>query len=47
MSRYSYITITYKTAQLWAVIELYQATYARRRHGNPDRRFIINIFLLF
>ena len=37
MSRYPYIIIVCKAAQLWAVIELYRAACARRRHGNPDK----------
>ena len=36
MPRYPHITVAYKAAQPWAVIELYRAAYARRRHGNPD-----------
>ena len=40
MPRYPHITVTCKTAQPWAVIELYRATYARRRHGNPDKIYL-------
>ena len=43
MPRYSHITIACKAAQSWAVIELYRAVCARRRHGNPDIINIINI----
>ena len=42
MPRYPHIAIACKAAQLWAVIELYRAVCARRRHGNPD---IISIIL--
>ena len=45
MSRYPYIIVACKAAQLWAVIELYWAAYARRRHGNPDIKNLILDFI--
>ena len=37
MPKYPHITIVCKAAQSWAVIKLYRAACARRRHGNPDK----------
>ena len=45
MFRYPYIIVVCKAAQLWAVIELYWAAYARRRHGNPDNKLYMRIYI--
>ena len=50
MPRYPHITIACKAVQPWAVIELYRAACAHRRHGNPDillySYFIYKLFML-